>query len=118
EAKKVDVVLTNTSKKITNNIFTLNFFQTEKISPKMLPRKLRISLWDEQGKQVSTDEVIHADRISDLAENRTFSILLKLMSGIQNGKYNLRLIDDDTQMEYESIAFDVNVGIMSDFEDF
>ncbi|MGC9327933.1 MAG: BREX-1 system phosphatase PglZ type A, partial [Candidatus Hinthialibacter sp.] len=111
-------VLTNTTKKITNNIFTLNFFQTEKISPKMLPRKLRISLWDEQGKQVSTDEVIHADRDSDNAECRTFSIRLKLMSGLQNGKYALRLIDDETQMEYESIPFDVNVGITGDFDDF
>ncbi len=118
ETQKAEVKLTNTTKKITNNIFTLQFFQTEKISPKMLPRKLRVSLWDEEGKKVSTEEIIHADRESDRPEDRTFSIRLKLLSGIQNGKYALRLIDDETQMEYDSIPFEVNVGISIDFDDF
>ncbi len=118
ETQKVDLTLTNTNKKITNNIFTLNFFQTEKISSKMLPRLLRVSLWDQEGKAVSTEEILHADRDSDQADNRTFTIRLKLMTGVKNGKYQLRLIDDETQMEYDSIPFDVNVGIMSDFDDF
>ncbi|MEW6234209.1 MAG: BREX-1 system phosphatase PglZ type A [Candidatus Omnitrophota bacterium] len=120
EARKVDVTLTNTTKKITNNIFTLNFFQNEKVSLKMLPRTLSLSLWGmgDKEKQVSTEESIIADRDSDRAEERTFAIRLKLLSGVPNGNYVLRLFDKETLMEYQTIPFEVNVGIASDFDDF
>lgn len=120
EVKKVDVELTSTSRKIPNNPFVLNFFQTEKTGPKSLPRTLRIALCDFSGGQekvVSTEELLKADRDSENAQERTFSIRFKLKVGVPNGEYHLRLTDDETKMPYQTIPFEVKLGIPT-FDDF
>ena len=45
--KKSDIKLTNTTRKITNSIFNLDFFQTEKVEDKIIPRTVVIYFADE-----------------------------------------------------------------------
>jgi uncharacterized protein (TIGR02687 family) len=120
--RKVDVKLTNTSHKITNNTFTLQFFQTEKVSDKRIPRKLLVAMWDmvDGEKKISNEKPIIADKTSDRADERTFSIRLTLKGGNydSNRDYYLRLIDDELGTPYDEIKFKISLGIANDFDDF
>jgi uncharacterized protein (TIGR02687 family) len=120
--QKVDVQLTNTSRKITNNTFTFHFFQTEKVDEKRIPRRLRAALWDFTGerRKVSDEKLLIADRSSDRAEDRSLSVRLTLGSGPfdRNKDYFLLLIDDELNMDYSTTKFTVNLGIINDFDDF
>lgn len=113
ETTKVDVELTNTTRKIPNNPFVFHFYQTEKVSTKRLPRTLRVAVWDLKDKEtkVSTEELLLADRDSDRAEDRTFTVRLKLKGGIGIGEYFLRLVDNETGLEYKRVPFQVSLGI-------
>lgn len=117
---KVNVELTNTIRKITNNAFTLSFFQTEKVDAKILPRTLRVALWDENGEKISTEAHLIADKTSDRADERTFKTRLVLRGGTydRHKKYELKLIDEELAVEYRSIPFEINLGITNDFDDF
>lgn len=120
--QKVDVQLTNTSHKITNNTFTLQFFQTEKVSDKRMPRKLLVAMWDmaDGEKKISNEKPIIADKTSDRADERTFSVRLTLKGGNydRNQDYYLRLIDNELGTPYNEIKFKISLGITNDFDDF
>ncbi|MDD3888832.1 MAG: BREX-1 system phosphatase PglZ type A [Syntrophomonadaceae bacterium] len=120
--QKVDVQLTNTSHKITNNTFTLQFFQTEKLSDKRMPRKLMVAMWDmiDGEKKISDEKTIIADKTSDRADDRTFSVRLTLKGGSydRNQDYYLRLMDDELGTPYSEIKFKISLGIANDFDDF
>ena len=54
EIEKVDIKLTNTVRKITNSLFNLTFFQTEKVGDKVVPRTVSIYMIDENDTLIST----------------------------------------------------------------
>lgn len=117
EFRKVDVVLNNTSTKITNNKFTLNLFQTEGVSDKIQPRKLKIALWDiENNIQVSDEQFLIADSVSDNIQDREFKRVLTILSDFEydkNKTYYLRLEEDGEP--YNQIPFTINIAIINDF---
>ncbi|GEB78390.1 BREX-1 system phosphatase PglZ type A [Sporolactobacillus inulinus] len=116
--KKVDIKLTNTTRKITNSIFNLEFFQTEKVEEKLVPRTVAIFMTDEEGNALSNEETIIGDRISDDPAERTFKLrfLLKSIAYDRNKTYYLIIKDTDTDVLVEKIPFTINLGIISDFD--
>jgi uncharacterized protein (TIGR02687 family) len=122
--QKVDVKLTNTVRKITNNNFTLNFFQTERVSDKRLPRRLRIVMMDleNDGRKISEEKILIADKGSEKADERVFQLQLILKGGQydRHKDYYLCLydLDDELNPEYEKIPYTINLGIANDFDDF
>lgn len=120
--QKVEVQLTNTARKITNNTFTFHFFQTEKVDEKNVPRRLRVALWDFSGerRKVSDEKLLIADLSSDRAEDRSISVRLTLGGGPfdRNKDYFLVLIDDKLNMDYSTTKFTISLGIINDFDDF
>lgn len=122
--QKVDLKLTNTIRKITNNTFTLDFFQTDRISEKRQPRRLRVVMMDLQDgeRKISDEKIIIVDKESERAEERLFRVRLILKGGQydKNKDYYLCLFDEEDELnpEYERIPFTINLGIMNDFDDF
>lgn len=118
EIEKVDVKLTNTTRKITNSLFNLTFFQTEKVEDKRVPRTVKIYMVDENDGVISNEETIICDRTSDKPEERTFKLrfALKSIPYDKNGKYYLITKDDETNVIVEKILFTINLGIVSDFD--
>lgn len=118
EFKKVDIVLNNTSTKITNNKFTLNLFQTESVSDKIQPRKLKIALWDiENNMQVSDEQFLIANSESDNIQDREFKKILTILSDFEydkNKTYYLKLEEDGEP--YNQIPFTINIAITNDFD--
>ncbi|KRE50661.1 BREX-1 system phosphatase PglZ type A [Paenibacillus sp. Soil724D2] len=118
EIEKVDVKLTSTTTKITNSLFTLNFFQMEKVEDKRVPRTVKIFMVDDKDAVISNEEMLICDRTSDKPDERTFKLrfALKSIPYDKNGKYYLITKDDETNVIVEKTPFTINLGIVSDFD--
>ncbi|MGN4473578.1 BREX-1 system phosphatase PglZ type A [Bacillus cereus group sp. MYBK40-2] len=118
EITKVDVKLTSSTRKITNSLFHLSFFQTEKVEGKMIPRTILICMTDGEGNAISNEETIIGDRTSDKPEERMFKLrfALKTITYDKNKDYYLILKDMETGVVLEQIPFTINLGIVSDFD--
>ncbi len=118
EIEKVDVKLTNTSRKITNSLFNLTFFQTEKVEDKRIPRTVKIYMVDDNDSVISNEETLICDRTFDKPEERTFKLrfALKSVPYDKNKEYYLIIKDTETNVIVEKIPFTINLGIVSDFD--
>ncbi len=119
EIKKVDLILENTSRKITNNKFTLSFMQRESISETVMPRKFSVSLWDEEDNiQVSNELIINASVESDNLDDRIFKQTLELKNFTPKKKdYYLYIKDmDEVGEPYQKIPFTINLVFSTDFD--
>lgn len=116
--QKVDIKLTNTIRKITNSIFNLEFFQTEKVEEKLIPRTVLIYMTDDEGSVLSNEETLIGDRTSDKPEERTFKLqfALKSITYDRAKTYYLNIKDVETDVVIEKIPFSINLGIVSDFD--
>lgn len=116
--EKTKIKLTNSIRRITNSIFTLNFFQTEKVGGKITPCSVRVYMVDDKEETISNEEILLGDKVSDNPENRTMSIrfILKPLDYDKNKEYYLLIKDSETNVEYERIYFSINLGIKSDFD--
>lgn len=114
DIKKVDLRLTNISRKITNSTTNLEFFQTEKIEEKMLPRRIRIYFADEDGNKISNENLVIADSKSENPSERTFKqiFVLKNMKYERNKRYYLVFEDEDETVEklYDKIPFVIDIA--------
>lgn len=118
EIVKADIKLTSSTRKITNSLFHLSFFQTEKVADKIVPRTILIYMADAEGSVISNEETIIGDRTSDNPEERTFKLrfALKTMTYDKNKHYYLTIKDLETDITLEKIPFNINLGIISDFD--
>jgi len=116
--QKVDIKLTNTARKITNSIFNLEFFQTEKVEEKVIPRTVVIYMADGEGNMLSNEETIICDRSFDNPAERTFKLrfILKGIPYDRNKTYYLLIKDTETGVVIEKVPFSINLGIVSDFD--
>jgi len=116
--QKVDIRLTSTIRKITNSIFNLDFFQTEKVEDKMIPRTVVIYMADDKGNVLSNEETIIGDRSFDNPAERTFKLqfVLRSVAYDRNKTYYLVVKDTETGVVTEKVTFSINLGIVSDFD--
>ncbi|MFJ7848154.1 BREX-1 system phosphatase PglZ type A [Peribacillus sp. NPDC097224] len=116
--QKIDIRLTSTTRKITNSIFNLDFFQTEKVGDKVIARTVIIYMADSEGNVLSNEETIIGDRAFDNPAERTFRIqlVLKSISYDRNKTYYLIVKDTETGVVTEKVPFSINLGIVSDFD--
>ena len=118
-AKKVEVKLTNISRKITNRITRLEFFQTEKVEDKKLPLNLKAYFVDEEGNRISNENIIIADSRTADPNERTFKEKFTLRDILydKTKKYYLILEDENENIEkiYEKIPFTIDLIITNDF---
>lgn len=120
KSSKVEVKLTNISRKITNRITYLEFFQTQKVEDKIIPITLKVYFADEDNHRISNENIIIADSRSSNPADRTYreKFTLKDQSYDKSKKYYLVLEDEDETVEkiYDRIAFMIDLAIDGDFE--
>ena len=118
DVQKVVVTLTSISRKLTNTITYLEFFQTEKLADKRLPCRLKLYLADQDGSRISNENIIIADSKSEDPAERKFKekFVLKNMKYDKARKYYLILEDEEEQVEkiYDRIPFTVDLAINND----
>jgi len=119
KSTKVAVKLTNISRKVTNRITYLEFFQTEVVGDKKVSLKLKLYFVDEEGNRISNENIIIADSSSKNPQERTFreKFTLKDMAYDKTKKYYLILEDEEETVEkiYERIPFTIDLIINADF---
>jgi len=119
KATKVEVKLTNISRKVTNRITYLEFFQTEIVEDKKVPLKLKLYFVDDGGNRISNENIIIADSGSKSPQDRTFreKFTLKDMAYDKTKNYYLILEDEEETVEkiYERIPFTIDLLISNDF---
>jgi uncharacterized protein (TIGR02687 family) len=115
---KVQVKLTNISRKITNRITYLEFFQTETAGDKKVPIRLKLYFVDENGERISNENIIIADSRSNNPKDRTYreKFTLKDISYDKTKKYYLVMEDEEEPVEkiYERIPFSIDLVISDD----
>jgi uncharacterized protein (TIGR02687 family) len=118
EENKVKLKLVNESRKISNTLFSLEFFQTEKVDKEHLPRTVEVYMEDENGKIISNREPLIADKRSDKPAERSHKVRLTLKTGPYDKQKDYFLIvrDVDTELLEEKIPFKINIAFSSDFD--
>jgi uncharacterized protein (TIGR02687 family) len=122
DVQKVRVILTSLTRKITNTITYLEFFQTEKIGDKIVPCRLKVYLADEDGNRISNENIIIADIKSDDPAERKFreKFVLKNRKYDKTKKYYLILEDEEETIDNicDRIPFTIDLAISSEDFDF
>lgn len=115
--EKVNVELTSRTRSITNKLFTLQFFQSEKVKNKNIARTVNIYMEDENGNIISNIETIIANKINENSEERMFSkqFALETMEFDRKKDYFLVIKDTETNQYTAKIPFKINLGIVNDF---
>ena len=112
--------MTSDIRRITNSIFTLNFFQTEPVGGKKTPRQLKAYFVDPDRNTISDEIPLLADNDEDRAEDRNFRLRfnLKSQSYDRTATYYLILEDLEETVEkiYDQVPFIIDLGIMHDFD--
>jgi hypothetical protein len=111
-ARKVSLHLTSISRRVTNVIIRLSFFQKEQVADKFLPLRVQAYFEDENGERVSNGNIITADSVSPNPEERTYQekFILRNIPYDKAKTYYLVVKDDGTaDRELERIPFTIDL---------
>ncbi len=115
QKKKVDIKLSNLSRKITNNTTKFNFFQLDAIdlNKSILPRNVRLGIY-KHDVLISDEKNI---QFKSEVENDEYSeyLTLKKSNYNKNEICHLRIIDSENNDIIEEIEYKIDISISNDF---
>ena len=119
ETKPVTLHLLSSSRKISNMMFALNFFQKEPAAGNFRAAVYTLFFTDSNGNAVSDTARVIADKTSDKAEERTFRVGFHLKSLTYDSKeiYGLVIADEDG-MTVRREEFTIDIAAAADEFDF
>ncbi len=106
------------SRKISNNIFSLNFYQTEPVKDKVIGGEYYIYFADENGNEVSDKQYVIADKTDEDNTNRMFRVRFILKSEVHFDRtkpYYLVIADKYTGAEISRTEYTINIVFEDDF---
>ncbi len=120
DTKPVSVSLLSATKKVSNMIFSLNFYQKEAVSTNREAANYSIYFTDANGKQISDIQRIIADKTSENGQDRTFrcTFNLKSMQYSITDVYYLVIADETGISMPERIEFQIDIPFAVDEFDF
>ena len=116
DTKPVTVSLLSATRKISNMIFSLNFFQKEAVSDNRSVCNYLLYFTDSNGKQISDTARIIADKASDNAQDRTFrcSFNLKSLKYSNRDSYYLVIADESGLQAPQREEFQIDIAFALD----
>lgn len=115
EVENAQLKLLSESHKVSNLLFSLDFFQKQPVGKKIRPCVYSICMTDDEGAAVSDRQTVIADRTSTNASERVFRVRLNLKAGNYDKNKIYRLvIANDTDMP-EEIEFCIDVAFADDY---
>ncbi|GGJ55095.1 BREX-1 system phosphatase PglZ type A [Deinococcus roseus] len=120
-SRKVKALITSTDRTVRNNTFTVMVVQEEPVTDKIRPRRVRIGLYEKEGRVAVTNEVL-----LDLASESTYAtereFPVKLIIGSRktssNTLYLLEVRDAEDDTVVTSEEWRVNILFSNDFDAF
>jgi uncharacterized protein (TIGR02687 family) len=120
DTKPVAVDLLSANHKVSNMIFSLNFYQREAVGDNREAATYLVYFTDSENKKVSDEQTIIADKISDNVQERTFRVGFNLKSQKYNNKesYYLIIADKSGLTLPQRIEFTIDIAFAVDDFDF
>lgn len=118
DVKKATLQLISQSRKVSNSIFSLDFYQTEPISGKTTTASYDVYMCDASGKAVSDTKTIIADKTSNNGADRVFRtrFTLKSVEFKKTDIYYLTIVEKGTTNVSERIEFTIDIAFVNDFD--
>lgn len=119
DTKPVELGLLSATHKVSNMIFSLNFYQKEPVGDNREAATYQLYFTDSSGKQISDIQKIIADKTSDNGQERTFRCSFNLKSLKYDSKeiYYL-VIADENGLVVSREEFQINIAFAVDEFDF
>ena len=116
DTKPVTVSLLSATRKISNMIFSLNFFQKEAVGDNRSACNYLLYFTDASGKQISDTARIIADKTSDNGQDRTFrcSFNLKSLKYSNQDSYYLVIADESGLQAPQREEFQIDIAFALD----
>ena len=115
EVSNTELKLLSESRKVSNLLFSLDFFQRQPVGDKVQPCAYTIYMTDDEGVPVSDRQTVIADRTSLNASERVFRVRFNLKAGAYDSKKIYRLvIANDTDVP-EEVEFHIDIAFADDF---
>jgi uncharacterized protein (TIGR02687 family) len=116
DTKPVTVSLLSATRKISNMIFSLNFFQKEAVGDNRSTCNYLMYFTDASGKQISDTCKIIADKTSDNGQERTFrcSFNLKSLKYSNQDSYYLVIADESGLQAPQREEFQIDIAFAFD----
>lgn len=116
----VTISLLSASRKISNMIFSLNFYQKEAVGDNRVAQTYQLYFTDEYGKQISDVQKIIADRTAQNNQDRTFRVgfNLKQLKYSNTATYYLVIMDEQGLMVPQREEFRIDIAFTVDEFDF
>lgn len=120
DTKPVEVGLLSASRKISNMIFSLNFYQKDAVGDNRSAANYLLYFVDSNGKQISDTAKIIADKTSDNGQERTFrcSFNLKSLKYDNRASYYLVIADESGLQMPQKEEFQIDIAFAVDEFDF
>ena len=117
--KSVEVSLLSATHKISNMIFSLNFYQKEAVGDNRAAAVYQVYFTDSNGKQISDIQKIIADKTSENGQERTFRCSFNLKSLKYDNKeiYYLVIADEQGKIKAQE-EFQIDIALAVDDFDF
>ena len=120
DTKPVTVNLLSANRKISNMIFSLNFYQKDAVSANREAATYQVYFTDENGKQISDVQKIIADKTSDNGADRIFrcQFNLKSLKYSNTATYYLVIADERGLQMPQREPFQIDIAFAVDEFDF
>lgn len=119
DTKPVEVNLLSATHKISNMIFSLNFYQKEAVADNREAAVYQVYFTDSNGKTISDVQRIIADKTSDNGQDRTFRCSFNLKSlKYKNTETYYLVIADENGMQVSREEFQIDIAFAVDEFDF
>lgn len=120
DVKPVDLNILSTSRKISNMIFNLSFYQSEMLSTNREAANFTLYFADVHGEKVSDEVRIIADKNTGNEQDRVFNVTFNLKAGKYDNKetYNLLVFEESNRILPKKIEFVIDIPFATDEFDF
>ena len=118
DVKKAEQQLISQSRKVSNSIFSLDFYQKDAVSGKVAAATYEIYMADTSGAAVSDKKTVIADKTSNNGSDRVFRtrFTLKSMEFKKTETYYLTIVEKESGTIADRIEFTIDIAFVNDFD--
>lgn len=118
ETRPAELQLISQSRKVSNSIFSLDFYQKDVVGGKITDAVYEVFMADEAGRAVSDKRTVVADKTSTNGAERVFRVrfTLKGMEFKKTDTYYLTIADKNASGAAERIVFTIDIAFVNDFD--
>ncbi len=118
DAGRVELMLISQSRKISNSIFSLDFYQKDAVGGKLSAATYEVYMADASGKPVSDKKMIIADKTSNNDSERLFKVgfALKSIEFKKTDAYYLTIAEKDSGNVIDRVEFTIDIAFINDFD--